>query len=245
MKAKLVDAMAFSYIMRTVGDFLQEVNLTATKEGMKISGVDPSRVVFLDIFIPSAYFENFEINQEKEVLGLKLEDVNDILKRASKEDSITITSSESKILLTLDGEFTRIFELPLAQVELVQTPSVNLEFPFKAKLLTITYADIIDELSDLGEAIVISSKDNKLYFEIQGDVASSKIELSTESGTLLEASGSDASSTYGMEYIANTTKMRRAADTLELAFGSQIPLKLRFDLPQGGYGDFYIAPRAD
>lgn len=245
MKARVVDAISFSYILRTVGEFLSEANFIVTNEGIKISGIDPSRVVFLDIFMPAAYFEDFEVNGEKEILGFNLEDVNDILKRVVKDDSLIISSSESKIIFTFDGEFTRSFELPLIQVEATQPPSVNLEFPFKAKLLTITYADIIDELSDLGEAIIISSKDNKLYFEVEGDVGSSKVELSTEGGTLLEASGSDASSVYGMEYIANTSKMRRASDTMELSFGSQIPLKLHFELPQGGYGDFYIAPRAE
>lgn len=43
-----------------------------------------------------------------------------------------------------------------------------------------------------------------------------------------------------MEYIANTSKMRRASDTMELSFGSQIPLKLHFELPQGGYGTFIL-----
>lgn len=117
--------------------------------------------------MPAAYFEDFEVNGEKEILGFNLEDVNDILKRVAKDDSLIISSSESKIIFTFDGEFTRSFELPLIQVEATQPPSVNLEFPFKAKLLTITYADIIDELSDLGEAIIISSKDNKLYFEVE------------------------------------------------------------------------------
>ncbi|WP_338601881.1 DNA polymerase sliding clamp [Sulfolobus tengchongensis] len=245
MKAKVVDAVSFSFILRTVGDFLSEANFVVNKEGIRISGIDPSRVVFLDIFMPASYFEEFEVNQDKEVIGFKLEDVNDILKRVMKEDSLILSSSESKLVLTFDGEFTRSFELPLIQVETMQPPSVNLEFPFKAQLLTITYADIIDELADLGEVLNIYSKDNRLYFEVVGDIATSKVELSTEGGTLLEASGADASSSYGMEYVANTTKMRRASDSMELYFGSQIPLKLHFKLPQEGYGDFYIAPRAE
>jgi proliferating cell nuclear antigen len=48
-----------------------------------------------------------------------------------------------------------------------------------------------------------------------------------------------------MEYILNTTKMKKPSDTVQLLFGSQLPLKLHFELPQGGYGDFYIAPRVE
>ncbi|QXJ32796.1 DNA polymerase sliding clamp Pcn2 [Saccharolobus shibatae] len=245
MKAKVIDAVSFSYILRTVGDFLSEANFIVTKEGIRVSGIDPSRVVFLDVFLPSSYFEGFEVNQDKEIIGFKLEDVNDVLKRVLKDDTLILSSNESKLTLTFDGEFTRSFELPLIQVETTQPPSVNLEFPFKAQLLTVTFADIIDELSDLGEVLNIYSKENKLYFEVIGDLATSRVELSTDSGTLLEASGADVNSSYGMEYVVNTTKMRRASDSMELYFGSQIPLKLRFKLPQEGYGDFYIAPRAE
>jgi len=32
---------------------------------------------------------------------------------------------------------------------------------------------------------------------------------------------------------------------MEIRFGTQLPLKLRYEMPQGGYNDFYIAPRAE
>ncbi|TRM85957.1 DNA polymerase sliding clamp, partial [Sulfolobus sp. C3] len=73
MYAKVIDASAFSYIIRTVGDFLDEANFIVNKEGMRVSGIDPSRVVFLDIFLPSSYFEDFKLDNESETLGFKLD----------------------------------------------------------------------------------------------------------------------------------------------------------------------------
>lgn len=243
MKFKALDAQAVVNILKTVAEFMDEANIMSTNDGIRISGIDPSRVTFIDIFIPSGYFENYE-SKEKEIVGISLKDLTSVLSRVSKNDSITIEATD-KLQIALEGDFQRIFSLPLISLEEQKNPSLNLEFPFKAKMLAPMFTDIISGLEDLGDTLIISSENNKLYFEVQGDMGVSKVELSVDNGALLEASGSDAKSTYGMEYVANTTKMSKASDTVEIAFGSQIPLKLHFELPQGGYGDFYIAPRVE
>lgn len=44
MKARVVDAVSFSYILRTVGEFLSEANFIVTNDGIKISGIDPQEL---------------------------------------------------------------------------------------------------------------------------------------------------------------------------------------------------------
>ncbi|MFP3226409.1 MAG: DNA polymerase sliding clamp [Sulfolobaceae archaeon] len=245
MKAKVIDAQGFSYIFRTLSEFMDEVTLNFDKDGLKIKGIDPSRVTFVDIFIPSAYFEQYELDKELKV-GVGLEDLVEVLKTAEKEDSLYLNISEDKISLTLDGEYERTFTLPVLTPSEAETPNISLEFPFKASLLTATFTDLIDEFEEVGgDSIKLKSEGGKLYITVSSDMGDSTVELSKDNGALLDSEGSDAESTYGLEYIANTTKMRKPSDTLELAFGSQIPLKLRYNLPQGGYADFYIAPRTE
>ncbi len=244
MKFKAIDASAISYIFKTLGDFMDDATILSTKDGIKVTGIDQSRVVFIDIFLPSAYFEEFE-SEEKETYGISLKDVNGVMRRIGKNDSMIIETAQEKIKIDIDDDFERIFFLPILTTQEQQNPSINLEFPYKAKLLTATFADVIESLANLGESITISSEGGKLYFEISGDMGSSKIELSVDNGGLIESEGSDATGNYGVEYILNTAKMRKPSDTVELLFGSQLPLKLHFELPQGGYGDFYIAPRVE
>ncbi|AWR97669.1 DNA polymerase sliding clamp [Acidianus sulfidivorans JP7] len=243
MKFKVLDAQAMVSIIKTIAEFMDEANIISSKDGIKISGIDPSRVTFLDFFLPSSYFENYE-SKEKEVIGINLKDLTTILSRVMKNDSLSM-EAEDKLKVRLEGDFERIFVLPLLNIEEQKNPSLNLEFPFKARMATSFFSDIISGLEDLGDTLTVYSEDGKLYFSVEGDMGESKVELSTDNGALFEASGSNAKSTYGMEYVANTTKMLKASDTVEIAFGSQIPLKLHFELPQGGYGDFYIAPRVE
>lgn len=246
MKVKVVDADAFSYIFRTLEDFIDEVTLDFTQEGLRIRGIDPSKVAFIDILIPSGYFEEYNVNEEEKV-GIKLKDLNDVLKTSTKNDSLYLETDENQTVnITLDGEYERTFTFPSITASELEVPNLNLEFPFKAKALTVTFSEIIDEIEEIGgDSVTLKSENGKLYLTANSDLGSETVELSTENGGLLESEGSDAESVYGLEYIVNTSKMRKPSDTVEIAFGSQIPLKLRYNLPQGGYADFYIAPRAE
>ncbi|AWR99909.1 DNA polymerase sliding clamp [Metallosphaera hakonensis] len=244
MKFKVIDANSIASIFRTLGEFMPEVTVVGTKEGIRLSGVDPARVAFIDVFIPQGYFHEYQ-SAEKELVTVRLEEVINSLKNIKKNDSLTFETGDSNLLINLDGDFERTFYLPILTGEPPNNPSIKLEFAFKAKMLTSTYVNVMQILGDLGETVVISSEGGKVVMSVEGDIGTSRIELSEESGTLLEAVGSEAKGIYGMDYLSKTTKMRSSSDVVEIMFGSQLPLKLRFELPQEGYGDFYIAPRSE
>ncbi|QKQ99431.1 DNA polymerase sliding clamp [Metallosphaera tengchongensis] len=244
MKFKVIDALSIASIFKTLGSLMPEVTVLGLKEGLRISGIDPARVAFVDVFIPQGYFHEYE-SGEKELVTVKLEEVINSLKYVKKTDSLSFQTTEDRMLINLDGDFERTFHLPLLSGEEPKTPSIKLEFPFKAKLLTSTFSEALTVLADMGDSVNFSSQEGKLALSVEGDVGRTRIELSEEAGTLLEASGTESSSSYGMNYVFSTAKMRNSSDVVEVMFGSQLPLKLRFQLPQEGYGDFYIAPRAE
>ncbi|NON61734.1 DNA polymerase sliding clamp [Acidianus sp. RZ1] len=244
MKFKVIDAKALSTIFDVLSEFMDTVTIIVTKEGIKMGAIDSSRVAFIDIFLPSKYFEEFELTSD-EHLGIKLSDVSAVLSRTTKEDSLIVETNEGKINFTLQGEFERSFSLPLINPEEQKSPTLNLQFPFKARILTSAFSDVMSIMEDMGEAVTFTSEGGKLYISVEGDMGTSKVELSTESGNLVDSQGSDASSTYSIYYITKISKMKSSSDILEVSFGSQIPIKLHYELPQEGYGDFYVAPRVE
>ncbi|AEB94549.1 MULTISPECIES: DNA polymerase III sliding clamp [Metallosphaera] len=243
MRFKVIDANSVTSIFRTLAEFMPDVTLVGTKEGIKIRGVDPSRVTLVNLFIPKGYFHEYE-SGEKDLLTVKLQDLIDSLSSVRKNDSLTFELKESSLYVTLDGEFERTFVLPILSGEEGTYPSLQLELNAKVKMLTSTFSEVMRVLSDLGKTVTLSFEEGKLVISVEGDIGSSKIELTEDSG-LLEASGSEAKSTYSLDYLEKTVNMRDSSDVVELNFGTQLPLKLRFELPQDGYGEFYIAPRAE
>ncbi len=246
VRVKAVDAKAFQDMLKTLSEFVPEVTLDFTNEGLKVRGVDASKVVLIDIYLPSSYFDEYEVGEEEKV-GVNLEDLSELLSSITKEDSLTMSTENGTLVITLDGEYTRTFKMPTIQVEETEIPNLQLEFPFRAKMITPTFVDIISSFDDLGADVVKfkSEGGNKLILTASSDLGDSTVELSTENAGLLEAEGSDAESNYGLEYLVNTTRLKSVSGSLEIRFGTQLPLKLRYEMPQGGYNDFYIAPRAE
>lgn len=244
-KLKLADSVAFKEIIETLSEFLEESTFVLTKDGIKINGMDSSKVVLIDLFIPPSYFDTYELEEDTLKVGFKLGDFTDFVKRASKDDSVTLDIQSDKVTLLFEGEMERTFVLPTIQASETEMPSLNLELPIRARTLSITFADLIDSLSEMGETLTLEAKQDKLLLKTSGDMGESVVELSQANGMLLEYEGGEASATYGMEYLESATKVAKASDTLEIRFGSQLPVKLHYELPQGGYFDIYIAPRAE
>ncbi|MGC9106086.1 MAG: DNA polymerase sliding clamp [Thermoprotei archaeon] len=245
MKVRTVDARSMVDIIKTLNEFLPEVTLNFSEDGLRINGIDASKVVLIDIFLPKGYFEEYEVNGEEKV-GVRLDELTELFSRVTKEDTLTLSTENGVLVVELEGEYYRKFTVPSIQVESAELPQTELEFPFRAKMITPTFVDIIGGFEDLGaDAVRFKSTDGKLTLTAYSDVVESSIELSVDNAGLLEAEGSDAESVYGLEYIANTTKLKRASGSLEIRFGTQLPLKLRYEMPNGGYNDFYIAPRAE
>jgi len=192
VRVKTVDAVSMVDIFKTLNEFIPEVTLDFTEEGLKISGIDASKVVLINVFLPKSYFDEYDVNGEEKV-GVNLEDLTDLLSGVTKNDSLAFSGEGSTLTIEIEGEYYRKFAIPRLQVESVELPQTDLEFPFRAKLITPTFTEIISGFEDLGaDAVRFKSNDGKLTLTAYSDVVESTIELSTENGGLLEAEGSDA-----------------------------------------------------
>ncbi|MCQ4450100.1 MAG: DNA polymerase sliding clamp, partial [Sulfolobales archaeon] len=87
MRVKTVDAVSMVDIFKTLNEFIPEVTLDFTEEGLKISGIDASKVVLINVFLPKSYFDEYDVNGEEKV-GVNLEDLTDLLSGVTKNDSL-------------------------------------------------------------------------------------------------------------------------------------------------------------
>ncbi|MUN29962.1 hypothetical protein [Sulfuracidifex metallicus] len=245
MKAKLANALSFSDVISAVENFMPEVNIVAIPDGIKIYGVDTAKVAFISIFLPASYFQEYSIEGEKELIGVKVGDLSDVLKRADKEDELEINNKENKLMIKFNGNLERKFVLPLLSLEEGREPTLNFQFSYRAKMTTNNFAEALGVLSEIGGVLILQSKDTNLILQVEGDMSNAKVEFSVSGGSLIEADGVDARSSYSMEYVLGTTTLRKSADIIEISFGTEIPVKLHYEMPNGAYGDFYVAPRAE
>jgi len=94
VRVKTVDAVSMVDIFKTLNEFIPEVTLDFTEEGLKISGIDASKVVLINVFLPKSYFDEYDVNGEEKV-GVNLEDLTDLLSGVTKNDSLTLSGEGS------------------------------------------------------------------------------------------------------------------------------------------------------
>ncbi|NOZ82838.1 MAG: DNA polymerase sliding clamp, partial [Euryarchaeota archaeon] len=81
---------------------------------MRLRAMDPAHVAMVDFLLPAGSFDEYECGSEL-VLGVDLDRLNTILKRAGAQDSVELSAEEdpSTLQIVLHGRAKRKFSLPL------------------------------------------------------------------------------------------------------------------------------------
>ncbi len=248
MRLVFFDARVWRYAISAVSKIIEEAAFVINENGFRLKAIDASRVVLVDFTLPSTSFEEFEVEKE-EVIGVNLEDLAKILRRATKEDKLELKSLEGgRLSVSFLGKGRRTFIIPSIETMAEQLPELNIKFTAKAKMMSTIFRDTVKDLEPIGDAIEFIAKpdENKVIARSSGDLAEAEIELTEEAGSLIEFSAEEeARSIYSTDYLSDIVSAAQAANEVVFEFGTAIPCKIEFLLPQEGRLIFYVAPRTE
>ncbi len=248
VKILFFDARVWRYSINAVSKIIEEAAFRVTEEGFRLKAIDASRVVLVDFNMPSSSFDEFSVEGE-EVIGVNLEDLAKILRRATKEDRLELSTMEGgRLVVAFLGKGTRKFIVPSIETLAEQLPELKIPFKTRVKMLSTVFRDLVKDLEPIGDAIeFIADPDRKvLIARSSGDLAEAEIELSEETGALLEFESEEESrAMYTVDYLSDIVGAAQAANEVVFEFGTAIPCKIEYILPQEGRLTFYVAPRTE
>ena len=248
MRILFFDARVWRYAMSAVSKIIEEAAFTINKEGFRLKAIDASRVVLVDFQLPSTSFDEFEVGEE-EVIGVNLEDLAKILRRATKDDRLELQTLEAgRLSIAFIGKGIRKFIIPSIETVSERLPELRITFKARIKMLSTIFRDLVKNLEPIGDAIEFIAKtdENKLIARAAGDLAEAEIELSEESGSLIEFSAEeDSRAIYSIDYLSDIAAASQAANEVVFEFGTAIPCKIEYIFPQEGRLIFYVAPRTE
>jgi|GEM_PF-1143155 proliferating cell nuclear antigen len=244
MKIRVKSAEYLRTTLKTFEDFMDEVSIEINRENFMIAGIDPSRVVMIKVSFPLSFFEEYDVKDEASI-GIKLEEITKVLSRASKRDEIEMQINEDTINLSIKGDYDRGYILPITEASVQKLPELTAELPFRAKISPQVFEDVIDRLSEIGESIIFHGKDRSLIAKSESELISYEVILDLDSGTLLEAEGSEALSSFSSEFINKISKLSSISDIVTINLGNNMPCKLEFEMARDGKGVVYVAPKIE
>lgn len=238
MLAKIDNPKILSEIIGIISELVTEVRLRFDKNGLSIVAIDPANVSLVSFVLPSVAFSQYEV--EEEVLGVSLENLKAILRRAGITSSLIFQTEDNTLKIDIHDKVKRTFRLALIEISSEEKAAPNLEFTNKIEIAGVDLQDSIEDCSIVADSCSFQVKDGKFIIEASG-LNSTKSEFSTDEAKI---EGTDAKSRYSLEYLQKFIKGVKLVDKVRINFSNDYPLRMEFG-SQSFNLSFVLAPRVE
>jgi len=239
-------------IVSTLQNLTEEASFDVDSSGVRFRAMDPSHIALIDLVWEAGGFEKFEFRGkegEKVRFAVRVEDFAKIIKRADRNDSVTISRDGASDALQIKLGEHRNFEFHLLERDSVSsTPVPKLDLASKFSMSSAAFERVLDDISALTNHVKISAAPSgALTLSGKGDAGSAKIVFAKDELVKFD-SPQESDSVYSLEYIQKVLKpASSSSEAVEFSFGSKMPL-----LASVNVGDptksklkltFFLAPR--
>lgn len=243
-KATISDVSLLRDSIDTISQIIGEGVFKLTKDGISLVATDRAMVAVVDFELKKSAFDEYVCDEETSI-GVNIENLLQILRRAKSTDKITLELADNKLKIEMKGEGTRKFSMPLLDISAGEIPEVNqLEFPTKMKIKTSVIEEGINDADIISDSIVFETDGKIFTMKTEGDSSSVESIVEKDNG-LIEISGSESRSRYALEYLKKMVKAGKISEIATLNLGKDFPLKITFTKPDKVSMSFVLAPRVE
>jgi proliferating cell nuclear antigen len=239
MKLKIENPANFTKAIELISELVLEVRIKINEFGMSITAIDPANVAMVNFRLPKSAFSEFESGEE--VLGVNLENLKKILRRAGKTSALTLEKNENVLEIKIEDKIKRNFTLGLIEIEREDKEfPTQLEFSSKIEMNSIDLIDSIEDCSIISDACSFEVIQGNFIIESK-ELNSAKSEFSSD---IINMEAEDCKSRYSLEYLQKFLKAGKFSEKTTLNFAQDHPLKVDFKLNEASLS-FLLAPRME
>ena len=207
--------------------------------------MDPANVSLVDFKLNKPAFEKYELDKEQSI-GISLEDLTQILKRAKANEAIELTlTEENRLEIVINDK--RKFNIPLLDLGSKAAKKPSLSFAATIDFKTSLLEDAIADTEIVSDAIVFETDTDKFNIFAEGDGRKVEINFGKDEDTILDINSKEAThSMFPIDYLRKMSKGGKMADSATLSLGKDYPLKLELKDADGSFELSYVlAPRIE
>ena len=238
MLVKLENPALFSKVIDLISGLVTDVRIKVSDIGLSIIAMYPANVAMVGFWIPKTAFSQFESGDE--VLGVNLEDLRKILKRAGSGSSLVLEKKDNLLEIQIQDRIRRNFKLSLIDIDTDEKDIPDLEFSSKVELNSIDFIASIEDCAIVADACSFIIRDGK--FIIEAIVLNSA--MSEFSGDEAIINAENCKSKYSLEYLQKFLKGAKLTEKTVLKFAEDHPLRIDFKTPEMELS-FILAPRVE
>lgn len=245
-KATISDVSLLRDSIDTISQLIGEGIFTLGKNGISLMATDRAMVAVVKFELRKEAFDDYKCDKESSI-GVNIENVLQILKRAKSTDKITLEVSQdnSKLKIEMNGEGVRKFSIPLLDISKGEIPEIDqLDFSAKMQLKTDVVEEGINDADIVSDSVIFETDGKGITIKTEGDSSSVESRIDKKNG-LVEITGDGVRSRYALEYLKKMMKAGKISETASLHMGRDFPMKLEFTQPEKVTMSFVLAPRVE
>ncbi len=244
-KATISDVSLLRDSIDTISQLIGEGVFNLSKNGISLVATDRAMVAVVRFELKKDAFDDYKCDKESSI-GVNIENLLQILRRAKSTDNITLeTSDDSKLKIEMKGEGTRKFSIPLLDITKGEIPEIDqLDFSSKMQIKTGVMEEGISDADIISDSLIFETDGKGLVMKTEGDSSSVESKIDKDSG-LIEISGDNVRSRYALEYLKKMIKAGKISETASIQMGRDFPMKIEFVKPDKLSMGFVLAPRVE
>lgn len=241
------DAKTFKEFVEVLSKLLDEAKFTVTESGLKVAGMDPARVAYIEVTVPREAFLEYEIEEGRESadMGLNLKALSEAIE-GKKGTPIEFRIAPEKVLILVEGAISKRFLLPNFEISTEEIEGITIDHDATATVLSDIIAKAINDIGAVSDIIEIEADEDNIVFKSQRETGSKvSLKLTRDTSTLIDLNVKTPSkAAFDISYLKNVIKLARIADTVDVKFSTEKPLELNFRSPDGSIIRYIVAPSA-
>lgn len=246
VKLVLADASYLKDSISVISELVNEARFKITKDGIELIAMDPANVAMVIFKLLSSGFTEYDIAQPQE-LAVNLQNLKQVLKRASPSDILTLeVSAENKLVIQLKGSTTRTFSLPIIDIEEREQRVPSLAFPVTVSTPSSVLNDAISDVDIIAESVSFAAEADRFTILAEGDLSKAHIDIKNGDETTIKSeTTAKVKAKYSIEYLKKMIQASKLADKVEIHFSQDYPLRLDYKVIDKLSMSFILAPRVE
>jgi proliferating cell nuclear antigen len=198
--------------------------------------------------MPKEVFESYEGDIHD--IGIDLEALKKIIARSKGDEKLILEldDEKNKLNVTFKSNVTRKFSIALYDVSSSNLKVPDISYPNQVSIKAGAFVEALKDAELVNDHITLKVDEDKFVIYSKGDLNQSETVFENnndEYETLTEFKMSEPSkSTFNLAYLKDLTKSTSAEDILKIYLGSDMPVKIEYEV-SGSKLVFLLAPRIE
>lgn len=242
-KAETSNPKIFKTVFSTISSIIDEVELKADNEGIRLNTIDRERFTFISLEMTPHLFDEY-VCDEPVTMSFDVFEFMKAMKLVSTDDRLILSCDNYKLTLTFEGIYQSKFEIGFIDIIRDNPHPPELSYDVELEIESKTLNEMLNKLSKIsGKEVAGTIEIDQDNFKVYSANHLIKSDFSYLHGEKVD---DNIKTTFTLERMINILKASSLTDITELKLSNDHPINIIFKPQAEDFTlEFILAPRIE